>query len=193
MTPSIMLVGHMLPTDADLLRRVCTQQDQQALANLLDRHRQTITSLAYRLGRGSLDPEEVTQELYLLLLDKLPQQSPPHHFKGWLAIVMRNRFIDRQRHQQTRQRYEAWQQTQPDSYDGDFDRQLDTQQFVAQAMHLLNPRERAVVRGIYLEGLSYQEVADRLGYTFKQVTGLMYRAMRRLRTGMAGACRYFQD
>jgi RNA polymerase sigma-70 factor, ECF subfamily len=189
----VAIATQWMQTDQELLQRICRQADQSALVKLLHRYRGFIQSVAYRLGHGKIDLDDLQQDLYLLLLDKLPGQEPPRYFKAWLSTLLRNRLIDAHRHEQTRQRYEEWYAWQPSSYEDQQADQLDQSQFVVEAMQHLTHREAAVIKGHFLEEKSYQEVADELQYSFKQVTGVMYRGMKRLRREMGKHSQYFQQ
>ena len=185
------LSSRVIQTDQDLLRRVCRSADQSALLTLLHRHRGFIQSLVYRFGHGGIDLEDLQHDLFLLLMDRLPGTEPPYRFKAWLSTLLRNRLIDAHRHQKTQQRYEDWAAQQASGYETTCDQQLDQRLLLAQVMTHLSEREQAVLSRFYLQGKSYQAIADELGYSFKQVTGVMYRAMKRLRSKMSEHRGYF--
>jgi RNA polymerase sigma factor (sigma-70 family) len=187
----VALTGPLRQADEALLHRICVNQDQGALLTLLQRHRREITAVAHGLYPKGVDEEELLQELYLLLFAKLSGQEPPRNFMGWLTTVMRNRMIDGYRHQKTQRRYHCWQAQQPNSYLLQPDQTLDHAQLIATAMACLRPREAAVITRFYLHGQPYEAIATELDYTHKQVCGLMYRGMRRMRRELAGQQEYF--
>src|SRR5690606_33131572 len=81
------------PARADLLH-------QKRVEHWTRRHRPLLQSLARRLCRSSLDPDDLVQDtLERALRSSLPVDT---NERAWLSRVMRNLFIDRLRQQATR-------------------------------------------------------------------------------------------
>lgn len=57
---------------------------------------------------------------------------------------------------------------------------------IHQALRLIREKERYIVLARVIEEKSFDEIADELGMTYKAVTSLYYRVMKKLRTYMEG-------
>lgn len=77
-----------------------------------------------------------------------------------------------------------WQQAQPS--EAERQRRQELEGAVLRALACLPATERAVVEQRYLEGCSFAEIAAREGRTVSVITGRHRRALRRLRTLLAG-------
>jgi len=180
---SLTSAAHNL-NDSELVRRYQAHQEASVLELLLTRHKDTIAALSYRFGSRTSTSEDLQQDLFLILADKLPKASSVQNFRAWLSTLVRNRLIDEKRRGDSFDRYQNYQKQRPGFYQEALDSDMDEQKLVELAMALLNARERKCVRLFYLEGKTYHEIAEELGWTFRQVTGLMYRAMKRMRQGL---------
>ena len=68
--------------------------DQNALAELYDRHARPIYSLALRILRERTDAEDIVQEVFYELVEANRLLMPIDHVTGWLFRVARNRITD---------------------------------------------------------------------------------------------------
>jgi RNA polymerase sigma-70 factor (ECF subfamily) len=91
------------PTTAELLKRV-QNRDEEALVLLHARYVNLVYSVAYRVLNDPMAAEEVTQDTFLRLWDKIDQFDPARgEFITWLLTITRRLAIDvlrkRQRHE----------------------------------------------------------------------------------------------
>lgn len=105
-------------------------------------------------------------------------------FETWIYRIVRNVCID---HLRKSSRRSAHEQADDDAIarapgpTGSAARR-DLRMSLEQAMEkALEPREALAVRLIYFEGFTYKEVAERLGTSVGAMSGLVYRAMAKLR------------
>src|SRR2546423_61823 len=71
-------------TDDDLLRRYADQQDQQAFATLASRYVNFVYSTAARQVRDRHLAEDVTQAVFIVLLQKAGRIRPGTILSNWL-------------------------------------------------------------------------------------------------------------
>jgi RNA polymerase sigma-70 factor (ECF subfamily) len=84
-------------TDADLVTQV-VDGDEQALAELYDRHADAIFRLCFRLLGDRYLAEEVMQETYLALWNRAELfDRTVGSLPAWLMAIARNRSVDRLR------------------------------------------------------------------------------------------------
>jgi RNA polymerase sigma-70 factor (ECF subfamily) len=108
--------------------------------------------------------------------------------EAWLVAITRNRAIDRLRAKGRRPTVpEEAAAAVPDPHaraDAGADA-ADAARAVARAMAGLDPKHAAVIRGAWIEGLSYDELARREGVPVGTVKTWVFRGMKRMRDGMA--------
>jgi RNA polymerase sigma-70 factor (ECF subfamily) len=145
----------------------------------------------YRVGRLSHLCEEVVQETFLQALQALdaydPQRAQNEIFL-WLTGLARNcirRALARERRQLSFE--QLWQQVDAEllraceeldqqELSAEALRRSETQELVSATLAQLSPRQRTVLEGKYLHGLSVRELAVRVGETEKAIESLLSRA-----------------
>ena len=81
--------------DEVLVRRLI-DGSQVALAQLYDRHAQTVYAAAVRVGRDPGIAADVVQETFLALWDRAEMFDPElGSLRAWLHTIARNRAVDR--------------------------------------------------------------------------------------------------
>ena len=176
-------------SDEALLVRL-TQRDEEALALLYDRHGRAAYALARQIVRDAERAEDVVQEAFLAVWRRAETfRLERGSARSWLLAVTRNRAIDAIRGAEQRAgRYvsvavEELPLMAPDDPEGDTLRQVEGR-LVRQALAELPPEQREVVTLAYFGGLSYPEVAERMGIPLGTVKSRMRLALERLRTLM---------
>lgn len=161
--------SNLLPEDgrpmdelATLLGRV-SLRDRVAFARLYDLTSAKLFAIALRILRDRGDSEEALQEIYLKVWQRAqhfrPEQGPP---LGWLATIARNHAIDLVRARKP----EA--SSLDDSFDivsgsaSPEDNAINSSEGarIGKCMQALQSDRADAVRRAYVEGLSYQELAD---------------------------------
>ncbi|HME70959.1 MAG TPA: sigma-70 family RNA polymerase sigma factor [Myxococcota bacterium] len=168
------MVAHQARDDQVLMAAMAAA-DRSALGELYDRHAPRLLAICIRLLRDRSEAEDVLVEVFWEIWERARRYEPGRASPlTYLATVARSRALDRLR----RRRHEAliraaaqsWAALAPD-FSGSVAEQGPLADTLAQeqrrrvrlALDTLAPTQREVVELSFLDGLSHQEIADRLG------------------------------
>lgn len=180
--------------DPELLHRAQTG-DVGAFELLVERHRDEVYGLAYRMTRSEADAAEVTQEAFLSAYQGLKTFRGDAAFGSWVYRIAANHALMRLRHQKVRNNAEE-QLAEPEftprgtlaeqpaewakpAEDQALDAEL--RRAIQQATDLLPEGYREVFLLKDVDGLSYEEIADLLKISVPAVKSRLHRARLALR------------
>jgi RNA polymerase sigma factor (sigma-70 family) len=174
--------------DSELLRRV-RSGDEGAFRELYSRHATLAHALAYRLVRQAHLAEEIVQEAFLALW-RTPERydGSKGSVRSWLMGAVHNRAVDairRERSQRRRTDQAAATRVVIDDPAEDLAAAMDLpgeQQIVRKALAELPEEQRAVIAGMYFDGLTQTQIAERTGIPLGTVKSRTLLGMRRLRS-----------
>lgn len=126
--------------------------------------------------------EDVLQEVLIQMSDSLPDYRG-QGFKTWITRITVNKAIDFKRkayenkEEPTDQNMaqEEWGKPEADTVEEEVLRK-ERNQRIRQKINELPPKFKEVVYAYYIEGKSYQEIADTLQLEYKSVESRLYRA-----------------
>jgi RNA polymerase sigma-70 factor (ECF subfamily) len=165
-------------TDIALLDRIVAR-DEQAVAELYDRHHRLLFGLILRILRDRSEAEEVLQEVFVLVWTRAETYnvalgSPA----AWLVRIARNRGIDRLRANNVRVRALESAPLPVAADSPETSAALSEQQrAVACALQSLPQDQRVLIEQAYFLGLTQSELAERFNLPLGTVKT-------RIRTGM---------
>ena len=184
-----------VPADAlpdELLAVRVAARDQVALAQLYDRYARPIYALAMH-ALGAAEAEEVVQEVFLTLWNKVGQYDPSRRaFGAWFMAVARHRVLDELRRRGYQQRLNAAHLAE-DIVAGAVDHRADVEEeawqrergaAVAVALRDLPPEQRKVLVLAYFGGLSHSAMAQHLGLPLGTVKKRVRLGMKKLRLAL---------
>lgn len=136
--------------------------DRDAFGELVRMHYQGAVNVVYRLCGDIHLAEDVAQETFLKVWDKLHTYKPVGSFRGWVYRIAANAALDILRKKREEVDMESVTLSSPSS--GVEQTVIRGQQakVVRQAVLSLPPASRAVLVLREYEGLTYQEIADSL-------------------------------
>ncbi|MBA2253764.1 MAG: sigma-70 family RNA polymerase sigma factor [Chloroflexi bacterium] len=196
-------------TDAELMSELVDGSDP-ALAELYDRHGDSVFRIAFRRSGDRQLAEEVMQETFLALWNRAEMFDPSvGSLPGWLGTIARNRTIDRLR--ALGRRPPALALSSIVGVDPDEDRAVERtlrratkigggqpspdpdtlleaawlRDEVRHALEGMPQSERRVIEMAYYDELSQSEIAAQLGWPLGTVKTRTRRALGRLRSGLA--------
>ena len=170
--------------DAELVR-LCQDGDMTAFEQLFHRHQDRVYSVAFRMMGNTEDALDMTQEIFLRAYQKINKFKFTSAFSTWLYRLATNFCIDelrkRKRSANTTPLEEAI--TQSDGRTPEDDAiSNDREAQVWQAINSLKEKERAIIILRDIEGLSYKEISEVLGYSLGRVKSRIHEARQNLKT-----------
>jgi RNA polymerase sigma-70 factor (ECF subfamily) len=167
--------------------------DDEAFTILVERYRPYVYTVAYKIVLDPDDALDITQNVFLRLVEKIASFNGRGTFKAWLATMASREAINYLRRPSRRETA-----TEPDVLAEMSDRlrrgevadpreALDTAQrrrLVETAMADLSPQQRAVFALRLREDMGPKEIAERLGLPASQVRAQLHRAMARIRQAL---------
>lgn len=175
--------------DAELMKRLASG-DAAALGPLHGRYSRMVTSLLLRLdGKRSLaDAEDLTQEVFLTLMNTAGRYTEQERLKSWICGITSRISRGARRTVWRRRGLLARERGAPGmalpTTDG-VDERLDARRAVARALDSLPAAQREVMVLHAVEGLTGEEIAGVLGMKANAVWVRLSRARARLREELA--------
>src|SRR5579859_7829733 len=155
--------------------------DQDAFTVLVERYKDAVQNLAYRMLGNTAEAEDVTQEAFVRAYTQLATYKPVHKFSTWLLSIASHLSIDQLR----RRRFLAlpledvpFLEWRPDTGIGPEQSALqgEQQDEIQRYLQLLPGKYRAVIVLRYWYDFSYQEIASALNLTDALVKARLHRA-----------------
>jgi len=152
--------------------------DTAAFEPLLQRNYGRVMKLARRMGA---EPEDAAQETFLRVYQARDRYEPRRRFNAYLMRIAANHCISSQRRRRPHltERGEVDPITLEQPVASLLDRELKDR--VRAAVDRLPARQRAAVRLRRFEGLSQEQVAERLGLSVAAAKSLLHRARQGLK------------
>ena len=155
--------------DSELVKK-SLKGDLESFELLIERYQQAVYNITYYKSRNCFDAEDLTQDVFLAAFKALPTLKDINKFRSWLFGIAYNRChkwfqrertkivkfkeISRQLSQQ--QRMERLKSGQPGT------RFAGEEPEIAEFLHKLPGDVKNVLKLKYLEGMSYDEISDKL-------------------------------
>jgi RNA polymerase sigma-70 factor (ECF subfamily) len=155
--------------------------DQDAFSGLVDRYKDAVQSLAYRMLNNTTEAEDVTQETFVRAYTQLSTYKPAHKFSTWLLSIASHLSIDQLR----RRRFLALPLEDVPFLEWIVDRGTGPEQSalageqqdeVQDYLQRLPAKYRAVLVLRYWHDFSYEEIATALNLTPALVKARLHRA-----------------
>lgn len=185
-------------TEAALIARL-RRRDTEALEILMERHAARVYRVAFGITRNDADAEEVVQDVFLSLFEKIAAFEERAALGTWLYRVATNTALLRRRGKRLELEVSLEDQLPTFRDDGhragersfllaDWSASVEdgllsdeTQALVRRAIDMLPPHYRAVVMLRDVEELSNEETAEILGEAVSSVKSRLHRARMALR------------
>jgi RNA polymerase sigma-70 factor (ECF subfamily) len=177
--------------DAALAKRL-KARDSRAMSDLYDRYGRLAYSLIYRVVRDSAAAEDLVQETFLRVWNRMQSFDEEKGSLGpWVLAVARNRAIDYLRSTDGRMAAGALELDRlerPASFSGfdDGTLTLDRARVIKAAFEALTPTQKQVIELAYYEGLSQSEMAERMQQPLGTVKTWVRGALKAMRDQIAG-------
>ena len=176
--------------DVDLIRKILSGDDA-AFSNLVEKHKKTVHTLAWRNIRDFHYAEEIVQDTFMRAYEKLPTLKNHNQFARWLQAIANRLCIDWVRKQRlVTQSLEntGQEEIEEASYTQHMLEQRVTEraechhELVDELLAKLPEKERQVITLYYLEEMSTKEIGKFMGVSVNTITSQLQRARKRLQT-----------
>ena len=174
--------------DVQLIHNILSG-DHAAFSVLVEKHQKSVHALVWRKIGDFHDAEEITQDTFLQVYEKLPTLKKPHQFAGWLYVIANRYCIDWMRKRKiTTQSLEDTSMAEIENasyihYISE-QRQAETSEHrsevVKKLLAKLPESERTVVTLFYLGEMTAKEISKFLGVSVSTIHTRLHRARRRL-------------
>jgi RNA polymerase sigma-70 factor (ECF subfamily) len=174
--------------DQKLLDRCRTGQDDEAFGELVDRYKDLVYAMVYRLSRDRTQADDLAQEVFLKIHRGLPYFRGEARLSTWIYRIVFN--VCSQDRARTRgqevplDRGDDRPPIDPGGVDAAFG-DLELRDRLEKAMATLPDNYRFLVAAHYLKGVQYEALAEALGIPIGTVKTHLHRAKRLLRERLA--------
>ncbi len=183
------------PPDADaaLMLRV-KRGDMQAFEELVEKYKQPIVGLAYRMLRDLSEAEDLAQNVFVRVFQSAHRYEVSAKFSTWIFTIARHLCLNEIR-RRSRHPAESLEGSQAES-DEQAPRQFEDvktfsppqaclhgelEEKIQKALDELPPKQRLALALCRQEELSYEEIADVLGCSLSATKSLIHRARETLK------------
>jgi len=176
--------GSPTPSDQELVARTL-QGDRDAFGTLVQRYRELAIGVAYRICGNAALAEDVAQDAFIRVWQKLSSFCPEGNFRGWLCRITANLTIDALRRQKPTANVDDLALVAPGMSPESHAAREEQAAVVRAALMRLPLISRTVLVLREYQSLSYQEIADALDIPLGTVRSRLNDARRRLRAELA--------
>jgi RNA polymerase sigma factor (sigma-70 family) len=176
---------HSQLTEQQLLDRFYADHDNQWLGILLQRYTLLLLGVCMKYLKNEEEARDSVQQVFLKVIMELHKYKVDY-FKSWLYMVAKNHCLMKIREKQGKFTTEIKDQLalqHPEEEENKYrhlekDRQLD---LMENCLNELNEEQKSCVTLFYLEKRSYQEIADKTGFSLMQVKSYIQNGKRNLK------------
>lgn len=180
-------------TDADLIARVLSREDQHAFGELVRRYQSPVRAFLARMTRGDAHmADDLAQETFLKAWQKLQTYRGRARFSTWLFGIAVNEF----RMAGRRRKELAWEKMDESPLEPEEPaaaRNSHLHLDLTEALKLLNSNERAAVVLCCQNGLSHEEAAQVLDCPLGTVKTNILRGKEKLRRRLSLAYENYES
>ncbi len=198
-SPSEIVVRPACPADEAEWARSAAGGDKAAFARLVEKHKQSVYGLCYRLLASAEEARDAAQEAFVRAYTGIADFDPRQPFAAWVLRIARNHCIDLLRRRrptlalQSEGRIDDGPETgvAPELSDGfalggeQAVQELEAQRDLDRAVAGLPERYREVIALFHVQHKSYAEIADFLGVPMGTVMTWLHRARKELKARLA--------
>lgn len=173
-------------TDADLIARVLSREDQHAFAELVRRYQSPVRAFLARMTRGDTHlADDLAQETFVKAWKKLDTYRGGSKFSTWLFGIAVNEFRDVAR-QRKELSLEEIDQVAPEENQSAADTRSQLRLDLTEALKRLHSGERAAIVLCCQNGLTHEEAAQALECPLGTVKTNVMRGKEKLKRWLLG-------
>ena len=169
-------------TEAEIIE-ACKQGDREAFRDLFEAHKDRVYTIAFHYSGDEAMAHDVTQQVFLKLFTSINQFHENSQFTTWLYRIVANACTDEHRRRrrfvpfspEIEVRTMVGKSVQEETY-----HRRQVAESVRGAIGELTPKLRLPILLKYVEGLSYDEIAEALGVSIGTVSSRLNRGHKML-------------
>lgn len=167
--------------DGDLVDG-CRNGDRVAFATLVTRYQRPIYNAAFRVLGSVEDASEITQIVFLRVVERLEDYDSQYKFFSWIYRIAINESIDLLRRNRREEPLDDGIEPADMAGDGPEQRYQNRQlsERIQRALMRMTVEDRVVLTLRHFSELSYREIAEVLGAEEKTVKSRLFEARRRM-------------
>lgn len=169
-------------TEAEIIG-ACKQGDRDAFRDLFEAHKDRVYTIAFHYSGNEAMAHDVTQQVFLKLFTSINQFHENSQFTTWLYRIVANACTDEHRKRSRFVPFSPEIEVRTMVAKGSQEEAYDKRQVadsVRGAIGELTPKLRLPILLKYVEGLSYDEIAEALGLSIGTVSSRLNRGHKML-------------
>ena len=169
-------------SDNDLVYKYQKTQNAKYIGMLFDRYGSMTYGVCLKYFKNEADSQDATVKIFEKILEDLKRMKVTH-FKSWLYRVAQNHCLMELRKKKPHStsiddlEHMLAEEVSPNKY---HEREIRLSA-LDKALHELKPDQKKCVMLFYIDELSYKEVADKTGFSLKEVKSHIQNGKRNLR------------
>jgi RNA polymerase sigma-70 factor (ECF subfamily) len=160
----------------------CQRGEDSAFAELVDRYKNLVYAMIYRMMTDRTQVEDLAQDVFLKIHRGLPYFRGEARLSTWIYRIVANVCV--QARSNRRPMTSSTDVAEPASSDGAF-ADLELRDRIEKAMAKLPDNYRFLIAAHYLKGVQYEALAESLNIPLGTVKTHLFRAKRQLRELMS--------
>lgn len=161
----------------------CKQGDREAFHDLFEAHKDRVYTIAFHYSGDEATARDVTQQVFLKLFTSINQFREDSQFTTWLYRIVANACADEHRKRRRFVPFSPEIEVRHMSREGSQEKTYHRREVadsVRGAIGELTPKLRLPILLKYVEGLSYDEIAEALGLSIGTVSSRLNRGHKML-------------
>jgi len=172
--------------DEELIAHYQQHEDQKYIAILFERYVDIVFAASMKYLKNEDESEDITMQLFEKLIDNLLTYKI-NNFSYWLSVVVKNHCLaylkKKNRYREKKQEY--YQELPNEHQVFYLKTEQDTLELQLEGLEVaiakLKDPQRICIELFYLQQLSYREIVQQTGFTFKQVKSYIQNGKRNLK------------
>ncbi|MEI6946503.1 sigma-70 family RNA polymerase sigma factor [Paraflavisolibacter sp. H34] len=173
-------------TDNELLENYYADKDRQWIGILLERYTLLLLGVCMKYLKNEEEAKDGVQQVFLKVLTEVSKYRIDY-FKSWLYMVAKNHCLMKLRNVQGKYMEELTEETaaaRPDSEPLEVEQNERAHEFLEEALKELGEEQRQCVTLFYLQKNSYQQIAEKTGYSLLKVKSAIQNGKRNLKLAL---------
>jgi RNA polymerase sigma-70 factor (ECF subfamily) len=169
-------------TDSELLEHYYADKNQEWIGILLERYTLLLLGVCMKYLKDETEAKDCVQQIFLKVLTEVSKYRIGF-FKSWLYMVAKNHCLMKLRDKGAKGTKELSEQhvIQTAPAEDELPQNEQAYDLLEEAIHDLNEEQRQCVILFYLKKNSYQQIAEKTGYTLLQVKSYIQNGKRNLK------------